>query len=82
MATDFHLIDDISAHLCANWLFDYLTFVGYNPEDNQRGDACEGDSGGPFVMKVKTDHVFSCLGNQFHLLMCKWDEEQVERRGS
>lgn len=26
--------------------------AGYRPEDNQRGDSCEGDSGGPFVMKV------------------------------
>lgn len=31
-------------------------------------------------MKVKTEHIFSCLGNRFHLLVCKWDEEQVERR--
>lgn len=27
-------------------------FLGYSPEDDKRGDACEGDSGGPFVMKV------------------------------
>lgn len=71
MATDFLFIDDILADCCANWLFDELTFVGYKPEENQRGDACEGDSGGPFVMKVKTDHIFSCLVNQFPLLMCK-----------
>ncbi|XP_063800610.1 prothrombin [Pseudophryne corroboree] len=25
--------------------------AGYSPEDDTRGDACEGDSGGPFVMK-------------------------------
>lgn len=35
-----------------------LTFfslpTGYSPEDAKRGDACEGDSGGPFVMKVCT----------------------------
>lgn len=59
-----------------------LHSVGYKPEDDKRGDACEGDSGGPFVMKVKTDHSFSCLVTQFHPPMCKWDEEQVERRGS
>lgn len=28
--------------------------VGYSPEDSKRGDACEGDSGGPFVMKVRS----------------------------
>lgn len=63
------------------YMYDSFTFVGYKPEDNQRGDACEGDSGGPFVMKVKTSLIFSCLLNQFHLLMCKWDKEQVEKRG-
>ncbi|CAJ0916929.1 unnamed protein product [Ranitomeya imitator] len=25
--------------------------LGYSPEESKRGDACEGDSGGPFVMK-------------------------------
>lgn len=25
---------------------------GYKPNEGKRGDACEGDSGGPFVMKV------------------------------
>lgn len=32
-------------------------FSGYSPEDSQRGDACEGDSGGPFVMKVGGDNM-------------------------
>ncbi|MEE6499232.1 hypothetical protein FKM82_003367 [Ascaphus truei] len=30
---------------------DNMFCAGYSPEDNKRGDACEGDSGGPFVMK-------------------------------
>uniref|UniRef100_A0A803J2B8 Prothrombin n=1 Tax=Xenopus tropicalis TaxID=8364 RepID=A0A803J2B8_XENTR len=30
---------------------DNMFCAGYNPEDSKRGDACEGDSGGPFVMK-------------------------------
>ncbi|KAI3366194.1 hypothetical protein L3Q82_010012 [Scortum barcoo] len=30
---------------------DNMFCAGYKPEDSQRGDACEGDSGGPFVMK-------------------------------
>lgn len=25
---------------------------GYKPDEGKRGDSCEGDSGGPFVMKV------------------------------
>lgn len=25
---------------------------GFKPDEGRRGDACEGDSGGPFVMKV------------------------------
>ena len=28
--------------------------AGFKPEESQRGDACEGDSGGPFVMKVRS----------------------------
>lgn len=35
-----------------------MVFLGYSPEDNKRGDSCEGDSGGPFVMKVKPDLFF------------------------
>ncbi|XP_013925931.1 PREDICTED: prothrombin [Thamnophis sirtalis] len=31
---------------------DNMFCAGYSPEDSKRGDACEGDSGGPFVMKV------------------------------
>lgn len=30
-----------------------LCFLGYQPDDTKSGDACEGDSGGPFVMKVQ-----------------------------
>ncbi|XP_073204310.1 prothrombin isoform X1 [Lepidochelys kempii] len=33
-------------------LTDNMFCAGYSPEDAKRGDACEGDSGGPFVMKV------------------------------
>lgn len=69
MAADFHFIDDLLADRYANWLFDELISVGFKPDENKRGDACEGDSGGPFVMKVKTDPIFTCLVNQFYLLM-------------
>lgn len=31
---------------------DNMFCAGYNPNEGKRGDACEGDSGGPFVMKV------------------------------
>ncbi|XP_027631213.1 prothrombin [Tupaia chinensis] len=30
---------------------DNMFCAGYKPEEQKRGDACEGDSGGPFVMK-------------------------------
>ncbi|XP_004436980.1 PREDICTED: prothrombin [Ceratotherium simum simum] len=30
---------------------DNMFCAGYKPEERKRGDACEGDSGGPFVMK-------------------------------
>ncbi|XP_012500631.1 PREDICTED: prothrombin isoform X2 [Propithecus coquereli] len=30
---------------------DNMFCAGYKPEEGKRGDACEGDSGGPFVMK-------------------------------
>ncbi|CAN9498307.1 unnamed protein product [Ophioblennius macclurei] len=30
---------------------DNMFCAGYQPEESKRGDACEGDSGGPFVMK-------------------------------
>ncbi|KPP79696.1 hypothetical protein Z043_100707 [Scleropages formosus] len=34
---------------------DNMFCAGYKPEDTTRGDACEGDSGGPFVMKNPDD---------------------------
>ncbi|NXN07950.1 THRB protein, partial [Indicator maculatus] len=34
---------------------DNMFCAGYSPEDSKRGDACEGDSGGPFVMKNPED---------------------------
>uniref|UniRef100_A0A671RPU6 Prothrombin n=1 Tax=Sinocyclocheilus anshuiensis TaxID=1608454 RepID=A0A671RPU6_9TELE len=34
---------------------DNMFCAGYQPDDTKRGDACEGDSGGPFVMKSPTD---------------------------
>ncbi|CAJ1087472.1 coagulin factor II [Xyrichtys novacula] len=36
--------------------------AGYKPEDAQRGDACEGDSGGPFVMKYPEDNRWYQMG--------------------
>ncbi|KAM9836155.1 prothrombin [Aulostomus maculatus] len=36
--------------------------AGYNPEDSQRGDACEGDSGGPFVMKYPAENRWYQIG--------------------
>lgn len=36
--------------------------AGYRPEDNQRGDSCEGDSGGPFVMKNPEENRWYQIG--------------------
>uniref|UniRef100_A0AAQ5X7G8 Prothrombin n=1 Tax=Amphiprion ocellaris TaxID=80972 RepID=A0AAQ5X7G8_AMPOC len=36
--------------------------AGYKPEDSQRGDACEGDSGGPFVMKYPAENRWYQVG--------------------
>ncbi|XP_061466899.1 prothrombin [Rhineura floridana] len=41
---------------------DNMFCAGYSPEDSQRGDACEGDSGGPFVMKSPTDNRWYQVG--------------------
>ncbi|KAJ8344200.1 hypothetical protein SKAU_G00315290 [Synaphobranchus kaupii] len=34
---------------------DNMFCAGYKPEESKRGDSCEGDSGGPFVMKSPED---------------------------
>ncbi|GCC37580.1 hypothetical protein chiPu_0016084 [Chiloscyllium punctatum] len=36
--------------------------AGFPPEANQRGDACEGDSGGPFVMKNPNNRRWYLMG--------------------
>ncbi|KAK2917286.1 prothrombin [Channa argus] len=36
--------------------------AGFKPEDTQRGDACEGDSGGPFVMKYPPENRWYQVG--------------------
>ncbi|XP_056157167.1 prothrombin [Lampris incognitus] len=41
---------------------DNMFCAGYKPEDEQRGDACEGDSGGPFVMKNPLDQRWYQIG--------------------
>uniref|UniRef100_A0A4W4FM00 Prothrombin n=1 Tax=Electrophorus electricus TaxID=8005 RepID=A0A4W4FM00_ELEEL len=41
---------------------DNMFCAGYSPDDTQRGDACEGDSGGPFVMKSPLDQRWYQLG--------------------
>lgn len=41
---------------------DNMFCAGYNPEDNKRGDACEGDSGGPFTMKDPVSNRWYQLG--------------------
>ncbi|KAM3585382.1 uncharacterized protein V6R79_016416 [Siganus canaliculatus] len=41
---------------------DNMFCAGYKPGDTQRGDACEGDSGGPFVMKNPEDNRWYQMG--------------------
>ncbi|XP_039546162.1 prothrombin [Pimephales promelas] len=41
---------------------DNMFCAGYLPDDTKRGDACEGDSGGPFVMKSPTDKRWYQIG--------------------
>lgn len=46
---------DICRNSTSVIITDNMFCAGYKPEDSARGDACEGDSGGPFVMKSPTD---------------------------
>uniref|UniRef100_A0A3P9C2B7 Coagulation factor II (thrombin) n=1 Tax=Maylandia zebra TaxID=106582 RepID=A0A3P9C2B7_9CICH len=41
---------------------DNMFCAGYKPDDNHRGDACEGDSGGPFVMKYPAENRWYQIG--------------------
>ncbi|XP_028990073.1 prothrombin [Betta splendens] len=41
---------------------DNMFCAGYKPEDEKRGDACEGDSGGPFVMKYPAENRWYQMG--------------------
>ncbi|KAM8807671.1 prothrombin [Eudromia elegans] len=41
---------------------DNMFCAGYSSEDSKRGDACEGDSGGPFVMKSPDDNRWYQVG--------------------
>uniref|UniRef100_A0A3B4XSH0 Prothrombin n=1 Tax=Seriola lalandi dorsalis TaxID=1841481 RepID=A0A3B4XSH0_SERLL len=41
---------------------DNMFCAGYRPEDAKHGDACEGDSGGPFVMKYPAENRWYQMG--------------------
>ncbi|XP_072277651.1 prothrombin [Pyxicephalus adspersus] len=41
---------------------DNMFCAGYKPDENKRGDACEGDSGGPFTMKDPVSNRWYQLG--------------------
>ncbi|XP_036391610.1 prothrombin [Megalops cyprinoides] len=47
---------------------DNMFCAGYKPEDATSGDACEGDSGGPFVMKSPDD------GRWYQIGIVSWGE--------
>ncbi|KAJ0062534.1 hypothetical protein NL108_016250 [Boleophthalmus pectinirostris] len=41
---------------------DNMFCAGFKPEDTERGDACEGDSGGPFTMKYPPENRWYQMG--------------------
>ncbi|XP_013882522.1 prothrombin [Austrofundulus limnaeus] len=41
---------------------DNMFCAGFKPDENERGDACEGDSGGPFVMKYPAENRWYQIG--------------------
>uniref|UniRef100_A0A8C5D9W6 Prothrombin n=1 Tax=Gouania willdenowi TaxID=441366 RepID=A0A8C5D9W6_GOUWI len=41
---------------------DNMFCAGFKPDESERGDACEGDSGGPFVMKHPTEKRWYQMG--------------------
>ncbi|XP_069751965.1 prothrombin [Narcine bancroftii] len=41
---------------------DNMFCAGFSPEEKEHGDACEGDSGGPFVMKNPSDNRWYLIG--------------------
>ncbi|XP_049635940.1 prothrombin [Suncus etruscus] len=41
---------------------DNMFCAGYKPDEAKRGDSCEGDSGGPFVMKSPYNHRWYQMG--------------------
>uniref|UniRef100_A0A669CZH9 Prothrombin n=1 Tax=Oreochromis niloticus TaxID=8128 RepID=A0A669CZH9_ORENI len=41
---------------------DNMFCAGYKPDDYKHGDACEGDSGGPFVMKYRAENRWYQIG--------------------
>lgn len=73
--TLFLLNTNTLASWCCSFLFSAgcLCFAGYKPEDIERGDACEGDSGGPFVMKVNNsfteEYLATLCANYFMIII-------------
>ncbi|XP_062270995.1 LOW QUALITY PROTEIN: prothrombin-like, partial [Scomber scombrus] len=77
---------------------DNMFCAGYKPEDSKRGDACEGDSGGPFVMKYPAENRWYQMGIvswgegcdrdgkygfYTHLFrMSRWMKKVIERSGA
>uniref|UniRef100_A0A672HTZ9 Prothrombin n=1 Tax=Salarias fasciatus TaxID=181472 RepID=A0A672HTZ9_SALFA len=76
---------------------DNMFCAGYSPDDTKRGDACEGDSGGPFVMKHPAENRWYQMGIvswgegcdrdgkygfYTHLFrMTRWMKKVIERSG-
>uniref|UniRef100_A0A3Q3AWV8 Prothrombin n=1 Tax=Kryptolebias marmoratus TaxID=37003 RepID=A0A3Q3AWV8_KRYMA len=53
---------DICSKSTSVRITDNMFCAGFKPEESQRGDACEGDSGGPFVMKYPAENRWYQIG--------------------
>ncbi|XP_037552449.1 prothrombin [Nematolebias whitei] len=53
---------DVCRKSTAVRITDNMFCAGFKPEENQNGDACEGDSGGPFVMKYPAENRWYQIG--------------------
>ncbi|CAI5638750.1 unnamed protein product [Oreochromis niloticus] len=68
----------VDQNICRNStsvkITDNMFCAGYKPDDYKHGDACEGDSGGPFVMKYRAENRWYQIGIMSWSEGCDLDE--------